>query len=64
MAHILKNPEIDIQADIIEPLAFKNQGKKLLVITEEIKSAHNGQDVVWWDTVISRIFQINLHFTF
>ena len=55
LAHISKNPEIEIvQTEIIEPMALKTQGSKLLVITEEIRSAHNGQDVVWWDDVSTR----------
>ena len=52
LAHLLKNPEIIIRTPLIEPSLLKDQSMKLTTITTQIKSAHVGNEVKWWDEEI------------
>ena len=52
LENFVKNPEMESHnSRIAEPLILKEQSGKLTKITNELKSAHNGQEVDWWDQV-------------
>ena len=61
LAHLLKNPEIQISSPLIEPAMLKIQINKLTTITAQLKEAHKGNNVQWWDEV-SYLFIIFLYF--
>ena len=48
--NFVKNPEMEVTR-IYEPIILKEQSGKLIKITNELKSAHNGDEVNWWDKV-------------
>ena len=52
IVNVLKNPELEIRnGRLPEPPLFRNQINKLNTITQQLRSAYNGQAVQWWDEV-------------
>ena len=49
--HLLQNPEFQLRSTLLEPRLLKQQTDELRHITLQLKSAHTGLDVEWWNEV-------------
>ena len=49
--HLLQNPEFQLRSTLLEPSLLKQQTDELRHITLQLKSAHTGLDVEWWNEV-------------
>lgn len=47
--HLLQNPEFQLRSTLLEPSLLKQQTDELRHITLQLKSAHTGLDVEWWN---------------
>ena len=54
--HLLQNPEFQLRSTLLEPSLLKQQTDELRHITLQLKSAHAGLDVEWWNEVNKSIF--------
>ena len=52
LVHLSQNPEIHLSSPLIQPVLLKTQTNELKHITIQLKSAHTGQNVEWWDEKI------------
>ena len=52
LVHLSQNPEIHLSSPLIQPVLLKAQANELKHITIQLKSAHTGQNVEWWDEKI------------
>lgn len=51
ISNVLKNPELKFTKPLREPSLFIEHSRKLVEITKQLKSAHKGESVQWWDEV-------------
>ena len=54
--HLLQNPEFQLRSTLLEPRLLKQQTDELRHITLQLKSAHTGLDVEWWNEVNKSLF--------
>ena len=60
--HLLQNPEFQLRSALLEPSLLKQQTDELKHITLQLKSAHTGLDVEWWNEVNKSTY--NIYFLF
>jgi len=53
--HLLQNPEFKLRSTLLKPNLLKQQTDELKHITLQLKSAHTGQDVEWWNEQIMAV---------
>ena len=51
ISNVLKNPELKFTKPLREPSLYIEHSRKLVEITKQLKSAHKGESVQWWDEV-------------
>ena len=56
--HLLQNPEFQLRSTLLEPSLLKQQTDELRHITLQLKSAHTGLDVEWWNEVNKSIIYV------